>query len=703
MPKNYYYIIDSFDLIEYLDPFGIISDNSLNSSNRILNISKYYWVYEELFTNNANQIIITPEYKIELENYFNYGKGRINDIENNIKEISIDNKKLNSLSLDVLYSLYFSLSDENIANKFENIFKIEPTEVPPTLLNEISEERLEVCLQIFHKFVKENSNELKSLDEISKRKYFRSTIYDIIVLDKIFLANQINQVDSNRAEYILLSSTPNKTYRLLQLYFEVNVTSEENKKLIPYINRGALRLRFLLNWKKEFRNKQQFFDLPLININDETDIRNSLISRLESLTVNNETYNQQQNKIITYLNLFISKTKKFAEGLKSTDIKLKKYYKYERVFSDHEILVQPSKDSVKSLVQSFPILFDYLRLSMIREYNEFISEFINPLGYQTDDDLIYKDKFIDLYEIFKLYDKDVEIELLFIYFDLILGYKSNYEEDNSDSEDSNSTTQYDEKLLNRVDEINLHNKPLSFLIEYFYLKSFLLRRSGKINDSLKVLEDLIGNIGNDSNVEVKILHSLALSRCSHFYELLLQNHKEKNYFNYEKIEHYILDTLDCLERCKNKYVNINLYEKIKNQIIIALDNTISDSYSKLYWLDTEKYKVLFTRNDGKVSKVKHEFNENVKLKLETSYIFHEAYNDTEFCIELCELDVLFSEKKISEADELVFHMENRKAFITNEKLMKDFNFLNIVTFPKFEEQKNQIYKYKKNQIKKNYK
>lgn len=349
--ENYqvFYIVDTFDIIEYCFPAVFSKVSNTNSKK----LSSFYLAYQYLFSNVNIKPIILDEYKIELFTNWNKLKSKINEYQhNNLKEflssqynaIKEKQKKIEFIEehISTILSLAYGIfRDINPIHQFNSLIK-DGLQIDRFICNDKDDQivirdifaktkfNTRRVNRIFDKFCKKIAIRIENLDKNKKFIYLENSYRDIQVFDRIInLNHEIKKnikLEKLKQKYIFLffSSTPTKSKLIKDLYSKtIKLEDGINVNLLHRSNFDTY-LYNLLNIDTYFGNDKNiilsFIDILRKSISCsnkvlqiKNDINPELLNQLEIEIINSRK--RIEDRFLDY-KIFVGHLESFRNAIK---------------------------------------------------------------------------------------------------------------------------------------------------------------------------------------------------------------------------------------------------------------------------------------------------------------------------------------------------------------------------------------------------
>lgn len=315
-----------------------------------------------------------------------------------------------------------------------------------------------------------------------------------------------------------------------------------------------------------------------------------------------------------------------------------------------KIQTYPGKDTVRSRVQSFPILLFHQKKN-IREIQKLFYEIIAPDGpnssalrtlIETPKHLLYEFTALErkLFFLFVRYLFDSHLTE-----DAIIAELDEYLELNKKGNMNLLQTEPDKMDVAFRENTSLRN-------DLIYFKTWVFRRN---NHHDKAIELINYEQKDTGNLDPRLYHSRALCYKNRFYHErhiqsadILSDYLAKALYNFEYSELSFKSWLDNDE-----------HTILMPHLLVAISNSIIDTFTKLYLLDTKKYEDKIAICRIRLNAIKREISKSSR-----DIHSYPAFEHTEIDLEYCEAMVAYSNGQIKQSQ---FKIQNSNTRV--EKLI----------------------------------
>jgi tetratricopeptide (TPR) repeat protein len=231
--------------------------------------------------------------------------------------------------------------------------------------------------------------------------------------------------------------------------------------------------------------------------------------------------------------------------------------------------------------------------------------------------------------------------------------------------------------LNRLELF--YYPPLTVKLEIGYFLSWMYRRVEEYDKAYSLIAECIDALSTQPG-DPRLYHSRALCMISQAYALV----REDTAGSKIRFRSAIKD----LEQAKRLFENANS-NRLMQQILVGIDNTICDACVELYLLEGEDGEELITR-------LARPLLDNFKSKLtemEEQYEQYPSYNHTEADLEYCEALILYKQRKIADASRKIENAVKRLSVVDDSKLLQGNSYLSFSN-KRINQLAIRIYKYK---------
>lgn len=495
-----YYIVDTYDIVNYALPFIDESKIDINDKSQL---SHKAIAYDCIFNNNEDKnLLILDEYKLELlsikNNIFERLKGfskvkkqlyrlfqqdkirNESNVDNIVKLIKDNFEIIIAIQIfseygDNIYQRFFKLLNENIY-----IFDFESTNtvLEEIIVNVFDENRpSKITNDLFDLFVKDIQFKLLSMDtDMERYLYLENAYRDIAVIERILKVNETFKVrfPSKKVIFQYLSSTPFKTDKLFDLLKKMtpkygleinrNIFQCYLLKILKSLSINKYSVESIMELLHKVMLQKAFAEESIKRDWDKNETNNIVQNKLDPLeklaiidTINKllndsvndikntflyKTYEEHKNKLNISLNNI--KEEKHREELldffKKTDSYLNKNSSLIQNFASNTISIQKYRKT-------------YILANRFYDKKAFYHEIKIPYGKD-----IIRNNFQHLPVLLFITEKENEYkDLMYQIFDLILAPKK------LSNDESNSFNLFIINIINRLTKLSAKNlKDITF-------------------------------------------------------------------------------------------------------------------------------------------------------------------------------------------------------------------------------------------------
>jgi len=731
-----FYVVDTYDIIEYCFPFIFNTGFNFNSHRAVIN----FLSYQLFFFEAINKPIIMDEYRVEIVSFWFRLKKKIDEYSNydNLKadltkkyrELTKKEDKIDFIQNNVglLLSLAFGTISKTPIERYNQLIKTavqhEDVEIADkgdqNFIEDIfiaTKPDFEKVNRHFEHFTELEKYALYGRSEEEKFRYLENSYRDIQVFDRVIGINR--KVESAKREgklkgnyaFFYFSSATRKSERIESLYVEEMVTYDN------ITNKSFVR-----------SNLETYFYL-LLSIGDDENARQQIISLIEKLEFVSQTYADKAKRIEEYKKLVIPVNLPVADSLKQDRfenliLKYQAINKYQKRINKAISKLRITDDDHDLLYEFETVLDEASRKEpqqILKQVEESLEEYTDNLGFTSDmlDDiaflqtgkknyklrhskgtdfiwnlphsfpilLFYKKKYIDpVIELFQriaipnesqnktlknflspskltlLGFSTPEKKLFFLFIRYLFDDTKTTEQVIFDI-DSLIHINRKANLKSEIDNNHLKLTYLPNLLfhqELVYLKSWLLRKLNRNEEAIRLINR---ELRGSQNPDPRLFQSRALCLKNKYYgEIDIQAPAS--------LEKILRSALRDFVKCEHAYLQvIGTFENatLLRQSLLAISNSIADTYTKLFFLNRKKYKTKIPKARTRINQLKADIKQ-----LGFNYLKFPVYSHTEIDIEYCEAYIAFDRHDIETADRKINEAKIRINILDNDRLLKDY-------------------------------